>query len=63
MLKINKCCMYVEFIKMVLMSLSAGQQWRCRHREQAYGPRARGTGEGEGGTNGERAWKHKHYYV
>ena len=55
--------MYVEFIKMVLMSLSAGQQWRCRHREQAYGPRARGTGEGEGGTNGERAWKHKHYYV
>ena len=28
---------YVEYRKMVLMSLSAGQQWRCRHREQTCG--------------------------
>ena len=26
--------MYVESRKMVLMNLFAGQQWRCRHREQ-----------------------------
>jgi len=28
---------YVECRKMVLMNLSAGQQWRCRHREQTCG--------------------------
>ena len=28
---------YMEFRKMVLMNLFAGQQWRCRHREQTYG--------------------------
>ena len=26
----------VESRKMVLMNKSAGQQWRCRHREQIY---------------------------
>ena len=37
-------CVYIymyicrEFSKMVLMNLSAGQQWRHRHREQIYGP-------------------------
>ena len=31
---------------MVLKNLSAGQQWRNRHREQTYGHRERG-GEGE----------------
>ena len=41
----------VESGKMVLMSLSAEQQWRCRHREQTYGHR-QGAGEGEGGMNG-----------
>ena len=28
---------YVESRKMVLMNLFAGQQWRCRHREQTCG--------------------------
>ena len=32
--------------KMVPKNLSAGQQWRNRHREQTYGHRERG-GEGE----------------
>ena len=27
----------MESRKMVLMTLSAGQQWRCRHRQQTYG--------------------------
>ena len=36
--------------KMVLMNLSAGQQWRCRHREQTCGLM---VGEGEGVTNAE----------
>ena len=36
---------------MVLTNLLAGQQWRCRHREQTYG---HGHGDGgEGGMNGE----------
>ena len=30
-------CIYVESRKMVLMNLSAGQQWRHRHREQMCG--------------------------
>jgi len=36
----------MESRKMVLKNLSAGQQWRNRHREQTYGHRERG-GEGE----------------
>ena len=40
----------MESRKIVLMNLFAGQQWRCRHREQTYGHGGRG---GEGGTNGE----------
>ena len=32
------------------MNLSAGHQWRCRHREQTFKHRVR---EREGGTNGE----------
>ena len=40
----------MESRKMVLMNLSAGHQWRHRHREQAYGHRA---GGGEGGADGE----------
>ena len=35
--------------KMILMNLFAGQQWRCRHREQTR----RHGAEGESGTNGE----------
>ena len=27
----------MEFRKMILMNLFAGQQWRNRHREQTYG--------------------------
>ena len=34
----------------MLVSLCAGQQWRCRHREQTWG---HGMGEAEGGMNGE----------
>ena len=34
--------------KMILMKLFAGQQWRCRHREQTCGHGA----EGDRGTNG-----------
>ena len=30
-------CIYVESRKKVLMNLSTGQQWRCRHREQTCG--------------------------
>ena len=36
----------MEFRKMILMNLFAGQQWRNRHREQTYGHGERG-GEGE----------------
>ena len=39
---------YVESRKMVLMNLFAGQQWRCRHREQTYGHRQRGGRRGRG---------------
>ena len=38
---------YMESKRMALMNLFAGQQWRCRHREQTCGHR----GEGEDGTN------------
>ena len=34
---------------MLLMNLFAGQQWRCRHREQTCGHRTRGT-DGEDST-------------
>ena len=42
----------MESRKTVLMNLFAGQQWRQRHREQTYRPRA-GVEEGEGGIYGE----------
>ena len=35
---------YMESRKMVLMSLIAGQQWTCRHREETCGPRGRRRG-------------------
>ena len=37
------------FREMLWMNLFAGQQWRCRHREQTCGHRA----GGDGGMNGE----------
>ena len=40
-------CVYMESRKMVLMNPFAGQQWRCRHREQTVGT----VGEEENGTN------------
>ena len=40
----------MESRKMVPKNLSAGQQWRNRHREQTYGHRERG---GKGETYGE----------
>ena len=36
---------------MVPMNLSAGQQWRCRHREQTHD--MGGSGEGDGGVKRE----------
>ena len=42
----------MEFRKMVLNNLFAGQQWRNRHREQTYGHGERGEeGEMYGMTN------------
>ena len=47
----------MESRKIVLMNLFAGQQWRCRHREQTYGHGRVGRKERVGLT--ERvAWKH-----
>ena len=41
----------MESRKIILMNLCAGQQWRCRHREQTYG-----HGDGvEGGGKKKRA--------
>ena len=37
---------------MVLMNLLTEQQWRCRHREQAFMDKGRGE-EGEGEMSGE----------
>ena len=46
----------MESRKIVLMNLFAGQQWRCRHREQTYGHGRVGRKERVGLT--ERvAWK------
>ena len=39
----------MESRKMVLMNLPAGQQWRCRHREQTVDT----VQEGDGGMNTE----------
>ena len=48
----------MEYRKMVLMNLPAGQQWRCRHREYT----CEHTGEGEVGT--ERvALKHIYHHM
>ena len=49
----------MESRKMVLMNLFAGQQWRCRHREQAYG----GEGMEVGGRMERVTWKHVHCHV
>ena len=43
---------YVESRRMVLMNLFAGQQWRCRRREQTRGHGGLG-GQGEAETNGD----------
>ena len=32
---------YMESRKIILINLFAGQQWRCRYREQTYGHRGR----------------------
>ena len=42
-------CISMESRKMVLMKLFAGQQWRCRHREQTVDT----VVVGESGMNGE----------
>ena len=56
----------MESRKIILMNLCAGQQWRCRHREQTSG---HGDGGGRGGKRkkaGETegvAWKRIHEHV
>ena len=51
----------MESRKLILMNLFAGQQWRCRHREQTCG---QGLGEGEGGTTGESSMEtYAHYHM
>ena len=42
----------MESRKLVLMNLSAGQQWRRRHREQTCGH--------SGGRRGRRKWREQH---
>ena len=49
----------MEFRKMVLMNLFAGQLWRRRHAEQTCGHR----GEEEGGTNEESSKDSMHYHM
>jgi len=49
----------MESRKIVLMKLFAGQQWRCRLREQTYGY---GQEEGEGEME-KVPWKHIYYHV
>ena len=39
----------MEYRKIIPMNLTAGQQWRCRHREETCAHR----GEGEGGMSWE----------
>ena len=53
---------------MVLMSLFAGQQWTCRHKEQTCRCGGVGVQGRRGGTDGEGwvervAWKHTLPYV
>ena len=50
----------MESRKMVLVNLFAGQQWRHRHREQAYG---HGVGKEREGQTDREAWKHLHYHM
>ena len=45
--------------KMALMNLFAGQEWRCRHREQICG-HSRGR---EGGAKLESTLKNIHYHM
>jgi len=42
----------MEFRKMLLMKLFAGQKWKHRHRQQTVDTRG-GGGEGEGRMDGE----------
>ena len=50
----------MESIKMVLMNLFAGQQWRCRHGEQTCGLR---EGKERAGQMERVAWKHTRYHM
>ena len=47
------CCIYMKSRRMVLMSLFAGRQWRCRHRTDVW--TRGGGGGGEGGANWENS--------
>ena len=49
----------MESIKMVLKNLLTGQQWRSKHREQAYG---HGEREGEVDMYGESNTE-THYHM
>ena len=45
----------MESIRMVLMNLFAGREWRCRHREQTYGSGVEERGKREGDR-----WREQH---
>jgi len=49
----------MESRKMVLMKLSAEQQWKFRQKAQICGP----SGEGEGDTTERVTLKHIHYHM
>ena len=50
--------------KMVLMSLFAEKQWRCRPEKQTYGRDRVGRGRRKRvGQMGRLAWKHIHHHV
>ena len=63
MLKLSKCCIYAKFIKMGLMNLFAGQQWRCRQRIGLWTQSQGALGKERVGQMEREAWKHKHYYA
>ena len=48
----------MESRKMVLMNLFAGQQWRCRNREQTYGQGVVGGRKKRVGRMERVAWRY-----
>ena len=53
----------MESRKMVAKNLFAGQQWRCRHREETYEHRWRVERKGKVRGMDRVTWKHVHYHM